>query len=223
MALIEFERQLSIEPEFVTDEQVAITEEITEVPGYYRGYISGLTNDEILGNTHASCGAWTAAEKGGTRYEVIKSGLPGANQVLIERSTGRVVTNSSVTLYFRYKWFARIFRSGEGQEKIISLPNVLLNSGSTLTLFEEIVQGSLTLSGITVILQDQPLGTIRFNILKNGTGSATWRVDVPSSAKQATASFAGNRMFFTAGDVLKITVDANTNNGVGPYISLSRG
>jgi len=94
----------------ITDEVVTCNINTTIGVGtYYAGYLLGLADRQVLGDSDATYGAWTAAAKGGTRYEVLESGVPGANQCVLDIVTGRVLTSvDDTTLYFRYVWHARL-------------------------------------------------------------------------------------------------------------------
>ena len=116
--ILEFDRQLQVAPEAQLDERVLINQSIGG--GLYAGYILGLTDNTILGNTNTTYGIWSLASKAGTRYNVISHGTPGNGEILIDNETGRLVANASITVYVRYLIYIEF--STIGRRVILLLP-----------------------------------------------------------------------------------------------------
>jgi hypothetical protein len=222
--ITEFDRQLISDPESITDEKVVISDPVPDNTGYYQGYILGLVNSQITGNTSTQYGIYSLAAKAGTRYEVIEGALPANAQILIDRTTGRLIANQQITVYVTYPWYARIFHWWETGVKEIQLPNTYINTDS-LTIYEETLQYPTGFVGIDISVPSitRGAGDAIFALRKNAVATNLATITLTAGQYTATAAFA-SRVCFSAGD--KLVLVAVTAAGIGvmsPCFNLRRG
>lgn len=102
----------------IVDEKLIFDEvETIGVTEYYVGWVSNITDKAVEGDDSPTYGAWTAVSKGGTRQTILLEGVPGgANEIVWDITTGKILCLDNTTLYARYK--------GYGQ--ILEIPQVIL-------------------------------------------------------------------------------------------------
>lgn len=194
----------------IANEKVICSNAITiDGDTYYWGRLIGFPAPSLLFGSQTTQGAWTAASKAGTRYTLSDSSLPGANEALVDYVNGRIITSASVTLYFHYYDYGRVFKDYElGPPLTIYLPE-FLDAGSETLLYRmfirqktRFVAGQITNPFVT---SD---ATVAF-ILKNATASTTVTFTIASGAQSQITEFTDG-LLFDKGDVLEVRVPTNT-------------
>ncbi len=203
-------------PVLVENEKIKLNNTVS-VSGttYYEGWLFGATDAGILG-TQTSVGAWDATNKAGTQYTVISSGLPAAEEVLIDFNSGRVLTSTSVTLYFYYYDYGRIFKHFDMQIKEVVIDNLCDSVEDNYVLYEETLINPLRIVACTIISETQTLAEMEFTIVNSteGTGNA---MIIPVNDTKISSVFA-TPLCFNKNDVLQIQVDTNSSGCFRPKI-----
>jgi len=208
---------MSVQTEFyadghdVTNEIVTCSVAVTiNAVTYYAGWLQEATNDQVIGNTDATYGAATAQDLGGTRYDVLKMGVPSTNECVLDKTTGRVLTSSQVTLYFTYVGYGRLFKWWDRPVTIYK-HGVMDSSGGNLDLHDtiEFEYGAGFAAG-QVIMDEGPTGADLVFRIQKASGDA----DVGSKSADITVSDGThgsgwtafpNRLKFQPGEHLRIT------------------
>lgn len=198
----------------ITDEIVTCNVSVT-VNGntYYAGWIDEITNDALLGNTNADYGAWTAAAKAGTRYNVLKAGVPGANEVVIDKTTGRCLTVADdTTLYFRYVGYGRLFKWWD-RPLSFDYEGLLDTVAAAVDLIDgyEFPYGA-SFAGGQVLMDNGPTGAAQpFVVQKtSGEGAETKTITVADGVDQSGFSLFSTRLKFQPGEHLRWTASQVT-------------
>lgn len=217
---IDFDRQFTITPETVYDEKVVIDHELPN--GLYAGWVIGLTSEAILGASHATYGVFSQTSRAGQRYTVLAEGTPGANEVTIDRSTGRLVSATPVTVYATYPLYARIFHSA-GERLTVPRMNTI-HDGSEDTV---LCRMQMPCNDAFVAVQvdfEMPSADENDNVLTllNGETQVA-QILVPDLASSTGLVPLDNRATFSKGDVLTLVADASADELFGFTIHLIRG
>jgi hypothetical protein len=196
----------------ITDEPVKChLSVVIGVTTYYYGYIMEMSDDSVLGNTDADYGAWTATSKGGTRYTVLSSGVPGANECVLNKTTGRVlVTTLDQVLYFRYIGYGRLFQ-WQNQGPVVLVHKGLLDAGGTVELTRQLLSYGGGFARAIATVEGAPSGgTLVLTIAKiSGEGSETNTVTIASGEYDATTEFSA-RMKWQPGEHVAVSVPSQT-------------
>jgi hypothetical protein len=221
MAIKRFYDDVAPAAETVTDERIRVSTAvvISEVT-YYEGWMFGVT-DEAIGGTGTTLGAWTAVLKGGTQYEVIFSGLPTTNQVLLDLATGRLLTSASATLYLRYYDYGRLWRFWElGGEMVIPIVGQVDCASETIA-YQQTVRFPFRFVRGDAVSECATDAEVQF-ILYNVTSGDDETITIDNGDAQGEDTWAAG-IAFQPGDVLRLSVAANSGGAVNPVIRLRMG
>jgi hypothetical protein len=181
---------------------------------YYAGSVYELAYPSVLGNDSATYGAWTAAEKAGTRYLVKADGLPGANEVLWDAASGELITSVSVTLYVRYQGAGRVLQAWElGPLAVRALGD--MNATGTREVARVRMFGKTRLAGVTIAASNVAAAALAFSV-----GGQTVTL---AQGQQSVSSELGMPIALGASDSLVVTVPSNSANVSDPVILLIPG
>lgn len=215
----ELDVQIGTTPETQTDERVNCNLAIGG--GLYAGYILGLSNHQLLGAVSSTYGIYTAVSGGGTRLNVLSVGTPGNNDVLFNPMTGRVVANSSRTVYVTYPFFGRIFRWWEGGALTLAFPHLSCSVGSATQIYAITLPYPEGFVGAVIdVLTAGPSASTIFDIKKDGVVVET--ITLTATSTHIYSAFT-SRAKFHAGSVLSIEIRANTSAADGLFVQLIRG
>jgi len=221
MAVKRFYDDVDTTPVTVTDERVlATTVVVIGAVNYYEGWMFGLADESIVG-TQANVGAWTAVLKGGTQYEIILSGLPTTGQALVDLATGRVITSASVTLYFRYSDYGRMWRFWElGGEMVIPIVGQTDCASETIA-YQQTVRFPFRFVRGDAVSECATDAEVQF-ILDNVTTGEDETITIDNGDAQGEDTWTSG-IAFQPGDVLRLSVAANSGGAVNPVIRLRMG
>jgi hypothetical protein len=209
----------------ITDEPVKCHRSVViNATTYYFGHLMEISDDSVLGNTDADYGAWTATSKGGTRYNVLKTGVPGANECVLDKTTGRVlVTVLDTTLYFRYVGYGRLFQ-WFNQGPVILTHKGLLDAGGTVELTRQLLSyGGGFARAIATVEAAPSGGTLVLTLAKiAGEGSESNTITIASGEYDATTEFTA-RMKWQAGEHAAVSVPSQTRGAQNLTIILYPG
>jgi len=208
--------------EAIVDEVVGVTHAVTiDGSPYYRGWLVELADPAVYGSDSPTYGLWTAAAKGGTRYTVLASGLPGANQVLLDISSGEVIASASVTLYARYLGYGRLSRVWEGVAVNIALPG-FLDDESGRDVYSQEVPYATRFGGAKASCAYALGADLVLTIDKaGGEGAESETVTISSGQTEGTATWASG-LQFAAGEHIVVSVPAQSAGAVDVQLHLWR-
>lgn len=223
MSARDFIRALGPRPEDQIDEVITCNEEETiEGDTYYLGYAAEMAEPSVFGNDSPTYGAWTAEDKGGTRYEVISSSLPGANQVLWDHGGGVLITSAEVTLYVRYAGIGRLRKTWEMGPLDLSIVGLLNYDEETIVAKVRI--GKATSFDLATISMIVPVGAdLTFTITHDeGEGATSDTITIPDGATSAQVILSP-ALQYAAGEHIVVTVPANAAGAESPTMTFYPG
>ena len=205
----------------ITDEEVGCSDTyVVDAVTYYVSFLAELPDPAIFRASDATYGVYSAASQAGTHYTVLDSGLPGANEVLIDIPSGAVIAASEVTVYVSYRGYGRMIPQSVLSPPLrVTCPGVMDREAEDEVAYEELSQGWL-FGGMTVSSLWPAREAITFTLAKgDGEGASTETVALAVGERSASASF-GSNFSYAARDHVVIRVSANAAGVTDPVITL---
>ncbi len=207
---------MAVQTEFIED-GIAITDELVVCSNpvvinavtYYAGWLMGITKDELLGSTNPDYGAWTLASKAGTRFDVLKLGVPGANECVIDKTQGRILASvQGQTLYLRYIGHGRMFQWWEQQGLSVVHPSGIQPTAADIDIWdEEELEYGGGFVGAQVVMKTGPVGDDMVYRIQTSSGEGSQYEDVTVSAGDNSSEFTAfsSRLKYQPGEHLRVT------------------
>lgn len=189
----------------VTDEVVTCAvATVVDAVTYYAGYLQELPGDQMFGTLEDTYGAWTAASQGGTRFTVVKGGVPGANEACVDKSTGRVLcTVQDQVLYFRYMGYRKLFGWWE-RAVHVSYPGLLESVSADRVIYKELMRLGGGFAEASFWVANGPSGgAVTLRIDAGAGGGET--VTIADGAQVGSSQFT-NRLKYQPGEYLTVSV-----------------
>lgn len=151
----------------ITDEKVVCSRSVTiNSTEYFQGFICELPGDSVFGNFDPDYGIWTEVEFGGDRMNVVPVGLPGTDEISVDKTTGVVLSLvEDHEIFVTYRAHGRIFRRFDVVEKSVYKQGDVPNAADFYT---EFMPYGGAFIGMKVILDQGPTGANLDLFIYNG-------------------------------------------------------